>query len=147
MEGCPSCGVVAGRRPVPGGPVLETARFHVHQDVAHPVPGQMIVAARRHVRLLTDLDEGELADLLPLLRRVRQAQAEVLGIEHAHHFYNEDTKHHLHVRMVPRHPWMEAFGRSVASVRPDLLHARATMGDEAGLSRVAEALRRALREA
>jgi diadenosine tetraphosphate (Ap4A) HIT family hydrolase len=128
-------------------PILETEFFHAHQDVAYPVPGQVIVAARRHVRCLDELTEAETTELLPLIGRIRRAQRSALGIEHVYYFYNEDTKHHFHIWMVPRYPWMQQFGRSIESVRPALLHARDQMSGPAlarEVERVTDLLRHTL---
>lgn len=144
---CLSCEIVSGRRPVPCGAVAETEHFHCHQDVAYPVPGLIIVAAKRHFRLLTEMTAAESAALIPLLQRIRRAQAAVLGVEHAYFFYNEDTKHHFHVWVVPRYDWMRAFGKSIDSVRPALLHARKADTPDfqpPNLERVASELKREL---
>jgi len=144
---CLSCSIVSAQRTPVGGTIAETAHFHVHQDVAYPVPGLVIVAAKRHFLALDDMTPDEVTELLPLMLRVRRAQRDVLGIEHTYYFYNEDTMHHFHLWMVPRHQWMSAFGRSIESVRPALRHARDTMSDEGSieeLARISDRLRQSL---
>ncbi|WP_104667559.1 HIT family protein [Ensifer adhaerens] len=151
MDGlCVSCEVTSGRRQPRGGPIFETEHFHAHQDVAYPVPGQVIVAAKRHFTLLTDMTSDETSEFLPLVQRLRKQQQEQLGIEHVYYFYNEDTSHHFHLWMVPRYPWMTKFGKSIDAVRPALLHARDNMSSEIELAAVAaasEKLRRAMQGA
>lgn len=137
---CLSCAISTGQAETLGGVIVETEHFHAHQDVAYPVVGQIIVAARRHFTHLTDMTREETEELLPLLQRLRRAQASVLGIKHVYYFYNEDTTHHFHVWMVPRHEWMTPFGRSVEAVRPALSHARDYMSSAAQI----EAARRAV---
>ncbi|MCI2400485.1 hypothetical protein MN188_13890 [Aliiroseovarius sp. N1Y82] len=63
---------------------------HVHQDVAYPVPGQVILASRRHFRTLTDMTSLE------------TAQSKILGVEHVYYFHNVNTSHHFYLWMVPR---------------------------------------------
>lgn len=123
-----------------GGAIVQTPYFHAHQDAAYPVVGQIIVAARRHFTTLTDMTEEETAELLPLLQKLRNAQAKALGIEHVYYFYNEDTTHHFHVWMVPRHKWMARFGRSVEAVRPALVHARDHMSSVVEIEAVCQAV-------
>lgn len=135
---CLSCELISGRKPIPGGTIFQTEHFHAHQDVAYPVPGQVIVAAKRHFKLLTDMTSAETAEFLPLVQKLRRQQAKQLGIEHVYYFYNEDTSHHFHLWMVPRYPWMAQFGKSIDAVRPALLHARDTMNSKAELAFVAE---------
>ena len=137
---CLSCEIVQGGRQLIGGPILETAHYHAHQDVTYPVPGQVIVASKRHVRNLDELSVGELKELLPILVKIRAAQRAILDIETVYYFYNEDTTHHFHVWMVPRHGWMKQFGRSIQAVRPALLHARAEMTSRAHITEVRRAV-------
>ncbi len=144
---CLSCEIVSGRKAVPGGPIHETSAFHAHQDVAYPVPGLVIVAAKRHFRLLTDMTSDETAEFVPLVQQIRMQQQKRLGIEHVYYFYNEDTKHHFNFWMVPRYEWMVRFGKSVEAVRPALLHARETMSsatDMEAVTRAAELLRQGM---
>ena len=136
---CLSCQIVRGEAIPHVLPIFETEHFHAHQDVAYPVPAQVIVAARRHVRCLDELTDAETGELLPLIGKIRRAQRLALGIEHVYYFYNEDTKHHFHVWMVPRYSWMRQFGRSIESVRPALRHAQDHMSDPAPMAEVARA--------
>src|SRR5689334_9255963 len=88
---CLACAIVRGAQVPPGGAILETASFHAHQDVAYPVPGFVILAAKRHVRALDELTSEEAQEFITLVQRIRQAQRAVLGIAHVYYFYNEDT--------------------------------------------------------
>ena len=139
---CLACAIVRGDRVPPGGAILETAFFHAHQDVAYPVPGFVILAAKRHLRALDELTPQEAQEFITLVRRIRQAQRAALGIEQVYYFYNEDTAHHFHAWLMPRYPWMAAFGRSVESVRPALRHAQATLTSEADHAAVVAAVDR-----
>lgn len=127
---CLSCAITSGLVEPDGGVIVETEHFHAHQDVAYPIKGLVILASKRHVYGLDELSEEEMIDYMNLIRRIRKAQRDVLGIEHVYYFYNEDTSHHFHTWMVPRYEWMYEFGRSVESVRPVLLHARNHMNEE-----------------
>lgn len=144
---CLSCAVVRGIRKTLGGVILETASFHAHQDVAYPIPGLVILAAKRHVKCLDELTHSEAVEFIAVAQRIRAEQRRVLDVEHVYFFYNEDTTHHFHLWMVPRYEWMKAFGRSVESIRPALIHARDHMNSPQELAvtlRNVEALRSAL---
>jgi diadenosine tetraphosphate (Ap4A) HIT family hydrolase len=112
------------------GTILETSLFHAHQDIAYPIPGFVILASKRHFCALDELTVEEAIEFSKLVRTIRAAQRETLGIETVYCFYNEDTNHHFHLWMMPRYPWMRAFGRSIESVRPALVHARQTMSTD-----------------
>ncbi|TCT20903.1 diadenosine tetraphosphate (Ap4A) HIT family hydrolase [Melghiribacillus thermohalophilus] len=137
---CLSCAIVNGIVEPDGGTIVESAHFHAHQDVAYPIKGLVILASRRHVKTFDQLTDEEAADYIRILRRIREAQRNVLGIENVYYFYNEDTTHHFHTWMVPRYEWMYEFGRSVESVRPVLLHARKHMNGEQHVQGVRKAI-------
>jgi diadenosine tetraphosphate (Ap4A) HIT family hydrolase len=132
---CLSCAIVTGKRECLGT-ILETKNFHAHQDVAYPIPGLVIVAAKRHVKCLDELSEPEAAELIQVIHRIRGQQRTRLGIEQVYYFYNEDTTHHFHIWMVPRLNWMQGFGRSVESLRPVLVYARDHMKTPENLAEV-----------
>lgn len=137
---CLSCALTSGFIEPDGGTIVETAYFHAHQDVAYPIKGLVIVASKRHITGLDELTEDEQIDYIRILTQIRKVQRDVLGIEHVYYFYNEDTTHHFHTWMVPRYDWMYAFGRSVESVRPSLLHARNEMNHPANIKEVMQAI-------
>lgn len=124
-----------------GGVVIEMDYFHAHQDVAYPIKGLIILASKRHITCLDELNEEGKMDYINLLSKIRKAQREVLGIEHVYYFYNEDTTHHFHTWMVLRYEWMSAFGRSIESMRPVLLHARNEMNHEENIQEVMHAVK------
>jgi diadenosine tetraphosphate (Ap4A) HIT family hydrolase len=77
VEGCISCDLLAGRRPCPGGLIDETERWAVNHCVGPLGVGTLIVAPKRHVLHVWDLDAEEAAELGPLLCRTAGAVAEV----------------------------------------------------------------------
>jgi diadenosine tetraphosphate (Ap4A) HIT family hydrolase len=133
---CLSCAIIAGATETLGGAILETPNFHAHQDFACPIPGFVIVAAKRHVRCLDELSQDEAAELAHIAHRIRGAQRTSLGLEHVYYIYNEDTTAHLHLWLVPRFAWMNEFGHSVESLRPILVHAKEHMTTPAHLAEV-----------
>ncbi|MBP2241555.1 diadenosine tetraphosphate (Ap4A) HIT family hydrolase [Cytobacillus eiseniae] len=138
---CLSCALISGLVDLDGEVVIETEYFHAHQDVAYPIKGLVILASKRHIKCLDELTEEERIDYINILSKIREAQREVLGIEHVYYFYNEDTTHHFHTWMVPRYEWMYKFGRSIESVRPVLLHARNVMNNHDNITEVRKAIR------
>ncbi|MUT68683.1 HIT family protein [Paenibacillus sp. NEAU-GSW1] len=137
---CLSCALTGGLIKPTGGVIYETDRFHVHQDVAYPIRGLVILASKRHFYGMDELTDEESAEFVSLIKKIRREQRERLGIESVYYFYNEDTTHHFHLWMVPRYDWMTAFGKSVESVRPVLLHARHNMNDEVNMASVIEGI-------
>lgn len=137
---CVSC-AVAEKVVIPEfGFIYEGNHFNLHQDMAYPVPGQIIIAANRHFTSLDKMNDEEYQEFNFLLMKARKSQREVLEIKHTYYYYNEDTTHHFHIWLVPRYQWMYEFGRSIESVRPALLHARESMRTEENLKMVESAV-------
>lgn len=143
---CLSCALTRGLIAPTGGGIYESDLFHVHQDVAYPIRGLVILASKRHFYGMDELSDEERTEYISLIHRIRTAQRQLLGIDKVYYFYNEDTTHHFHLWMVPRYEWMKAFGHSVESLRPVLLHARNEMNDEENMRQVIEGIGK-LREA
>jgi diadenosine tetraphosphate (Ap4A) HIT family hydrolase len=146
---CLSCALTSEQVEPHGGTIAETEHFHAHQDVAYPIPGFVIVAAKRHFYGLDEMTAEERSDYITFVHNIRSVQRQQMQIESVYYFYNEDTTHHFHLWMVPRYEWMRAFGHSVESLRPVLRHAREERNDEANRQLVLqgiETLQQGLRE-
>jgi diadenosine tetraphosphate (Ap4A) HIT family hydrolase len=76
VEGCLSCDLLDGRRPLPGGTIEETGTWAVSHCVGPLGVGTLIVAPKRHVVHVADLTVDEAAELGPLLQRVAAAVTE-----------------------------------------------------------------------
>lgn len=138
---CLSCALTSGMIEPTGGVIYESEQFHVHQDVAYPIRGLVILAAKRHIYGMDELTESERQEYITLIHKIRAIQRTKLGIDYVYYFYNEDTTHHFHLWMVPRYDWMREFGHSVESLRPVLLHARHHKNDKANQRDVIEGIR------
>lgn len=137
---CLSCALTGGLINPTGGVIYESRAFHIHQDVAYPIRGLVIIASKRHFYGMDELTEEEQIEYMSLIHRVRREQRVRLGIEKVYYFYNEDTTHHFHLWMVPRYEWMKGFGNSVESLRPVLLHARSHLNTEENMKSVIEGI-------
>ena len=85
---CLSCAIISGQIEPNGGVLIETDYFHAHQDIAYPIKGLVIVASKRHIHCLDELNNDEKLDYIHLLTKIRQAQREVLVIAYVYYFYN-----------------------------------------------------------
>ncbi|MNW60824.1 Diadenosine tetraphosphate (Ap4A) hydrolase [Fontibacillus panacisegetis] len=137
---CLSCALTSGLIAPTGGVIYESSNFHVHQDVAYPIRGLVILASKRHFYCMDELTGEEQFEYITLIHKIRNEQRNRLGIDKVYYFYNEDTTHHFHIWMVPRYEWMNKFGKSVESLRPVLLHARNNMNDEENTRSVIEGI-------
>ena len=69
MDGCSACDLAAGRVPLPGGVIHEAEHWLGEHCVGPLGVGALIVKPKRHVTRVSELTEGEAAELGPLLRR------------------------------------------------------------------------------
>jgi diadenosine tetraphosphate (Ap4A) HIT family hydrolase len=144
--GCIACDIIVGRRPSPGGVVEETPRWVVTHCIGPLGVGTLIVAPRRHVVHVADLDEPEAAELGPLLRCVagavaaafEPAQVYVCLWSHA-----DNVPGHIHWVVQPA-----AASADPARRGPQLQAAmfeRGELPDPAAAARAAEAVRALIR--
>jgi diadenosine tetraphosphate (Ap4A) HIT family hydrolase len=115
----------------PDEKIIVTELFDIHQDWGVPIPGFFIVAPLRKIRSIAEFTDEEATEFMDLVRKVRRGMSEVLAIKDVYLFQNEDTDHGFHLWMLPRHDWMEKFGRKIESVRPIINYAKENMlGEE-----------------
>lgn len=120
---CVGCGVVNREFAVPGGIVYETANFQLHLDPEVPIEYFFIIGAKKHVRYIHELTEGEAAELASLLRRARAVLYE-LNSSVTFTVIAEERSQHLHVWLFPRLPWMDEYENSLMSIRKIMLSAK-----------------------
>ncbi|BBH19244.1 hypothetical protein Back11_05890 [Paenibacillus baekrokdamisoli] len=63
---CLSCALTSGLIKPTGGTIYESSNFHVHQDVAYPIKGLVILASKRHFYSMDELCPTD-SDVLPRL--------------------------------------------------------------------------------
>jgi diadenosine tetraphosphate (Ap4A) HIT family hydrolase len=68
MEGCLACDLAAGRLPLPGGFIHETAHWLVEHCVGPLGVGTLLVKPKRHVTRVSELSPDEANELGPLAR-------------------------------------------------------------------------------
>jgi diadenosine tetraphosphate (Ap4A) HIT family hydrolase len=143
---CLSCAIAQNTVEIRGGSVIRSAFFDVHQDFEIPIPGFMILTSLRHLQSVSEFTDEESAEFMQVLRAIRDLQREVLGIDTVYLHQEEDTSHHFHLWLFPRHEWMNAMGRKAESMRPIMEYARKELKTEENLQKLDEDVRK-LKEA
>jgi diadenosine tetraphosphate (Ap4A) HIT family hydrolase len=126
----------------PNEKIIVTAHFDVHQDREVPIPGFFIVEPLKKMKSVADFSQDEAEEFIKLACALRKNMRDVLGIEDAYLFQNEDSEHGFHLWLFPRHAWMEQFGRKIQSVRPIMNHAKEHLRTEAAVAEVKSAVER-----
>jgi len=138
---CIGCAITEAGKNV-SGYIIETDLFHAHQDYENPISGFVVLSTKRHIKSFDEFTDEEAAEFIALVRKIRKAQREVLGIEYVYFIQEEDTEDHFHMWFLPRYEWMndvEKFGRKVSSARPVLQFAKTHMKTPENIVSVKEA--------
>ena len=103
-------------------PLRERLYVDRHWRIAHgwsSLPGWLIVAARRHVESLHELEPEEAEPLGGLLRAASVALQEIVGCEKTYvMLFAEHPRYpHVHFHVVPRMAWFGELERSAAAFR------------------------------
>ncbi|RYZ81008.1 MAG: diadenosine tetraphosphate hydrolase [Proteobacteria bacterium] len=134
-----SCKVASGEIVPTGGELKRNPHFNVSHDVKYMIPGFLIVASNRHFKRLDEMTGEESVEFISLTIEARRALGDALDIMEVFYFYNEDTRHHFHLWIIPKLEWMERFGRSLECLAPALKWAEENLIGEDARKAVAEA--------
>lgn len=126
----------------PNENIVTTDLFSVNQDWEIPIPGFFIIAPLRKLKSIDEFTDEEASEFINLTRKIREGMRDVLKIEEAYFFQNEDSEHGFHLWIFPRHKWMEKFGRKIQSVRPIMNYAKENMLSEDVFEEVRESVRK-----
>jgi histidine triad (HIT) family protein len=102
-DGCSFCSIMAGE--TPAVIVLDTPEVVAFLDHRPLFPGHTLVAPRRHVETLRDLDEATRDVLFAEVQRVAAAVQDAMGAQGSFVAMNNVVSQsvpHLHVHAVPR---------------------------------------------
>ena len=97
---CMGCAISNRSMSVPGGFILKTDHFCVHQDPLIPLPGFLVIASLRHIQSISEMHESEYNELSRLIRIVHQAIKEVTKIEYLT-IVQEESSIHFHLWFFP----------------------------------------------
>ena len=103
VDGCLFCSIVAGE--TPAVIVLDTPEVVAFLDHRPLFPGHTLVAPRRHVETLRDLDDATRDVLFAEVQRVATAVQDAMGAEGSFVAMNNVVSQsvpHLHVHVAPR---------------------------------------------
>ncbi|MDQ1435346.1 MAG: adenylyltransferase [Actinomycetota bacterium] len=130
IEGCLACDLAAGRRPLHGGSIHETAHWIVEHCVGPLGVGALLVKPARHVTSVGELSDDEAAQMGPLLRQAAGVVDEIVRPEQVYvGLWSHAGRRRVHIHFVVQPATTEAI-ESVGDYGPAL---QATMFDRAQL--------------
>jgi diadenosine tetraphosphate (Ap4A) HIT family hydrolase len=120
---CMGCAIADGSMQIPGGLIKQTEHFVVHQDPLIPLPGFLVIGARRHIHSLAEMTQAEYEEFASLLWTTDKAIRATTGVEYLT-LVQEEHSIHFHLWFFP---WtaqvLEKYGL------PSLAKIRAIMDD------------------
>jgi diadenosine tetraphosphate (Ap4A) HIT family hydrolase len=120
---CMGCAIQDRSMLVPGGFILRTQHYCVHQDPLVPLPGFLVIASLRHIKSIEEMDVREYEQMTRLVRITHRAIKQVTRIEELT-LIQEESSRHFHLWFFPwaRHV-IDRYGK------PSLTKIRAIMSD------------------
>jgi len=120
---CLGCAISDGTMAVPGGLIQNTQYFCVHQDPENPLEGFIVIASKRHIRSIAEMQEVEYQELARLIRDTLHAIKEATRVEKLT-IIQEERSIHFHLWFFP---WTQkVIGRYG---QPSLTKIRSIMSD------------------
>jgi diadenosine tetraphosphate (Ap4A) HIT family hydrolase len=97
---CMGCAVANHSLLPPGGLIAIGNHFYVHQDPLIPLPGFLVIGARRHFQGILDMRKDEYREFAELLRRTEIAIRRTVGVEFLT-LVQEEHSNHFHLWFFP----------------------------------------------
>ena len=94
------CAVANHSLQPPGGLIAKGNHFYVHQDPLVPLPGCLVIGARRHIQRIVEMRTEEYQEFADFLRRTEIAIRHIVGIE-VLTLVQEEHSVHFHLWFFP----------------------------------------------
>ena len=143
MIACLACAIQKKEAELPGGVIASTKHFEAQPDFEYPIPGFVVLVAKRHMQSVDEFTPEERKDFIEFLCNVRKSMRKALNIQTIYLIQEEDTTSHFHVWLFPRYEWMEKqFGKKIESVKPIMKYAKEKLKTKENLEKVYAAIKK-----
>lgn len=116
-SGCYGCRIIKGEKRLPGGVIHDGKAAILAADPDVPVPGFLIITAKRHIRSFSELTKEERIEIGSILSCAEKALKE-LHIVNEITLVQEEGSEHFHIWIFPMYDWMaEHFGTGIRYLR------------------------------
>ena len=120
---CMGCAIREGSMRIPGGFIKQAQHFFVHQDPLIPLPVFLVIASKRHILSIIEMNDDEYEELSNLIRETRRVIQETTQIEHLT-MVQEERSVHFHLWFFP---WTKEVIQRYGE--PSLTNIREIMGE------------------
>jgi len=135
---CIGCSIASGDMTPPGEIIMSTENFVLHQDPEVPIKAFLIIASKKHIKSMSELNYAESQELFGLVYRARVALKSIKDIKEVS-IIQEERSGHFHLWLLPRYEWMdEKFENSLSSVRDIMSYAKNNYKTEENIADILE---------
>lgn len=121
---CMGCAIANEDIMFPGGPVYRGKFCFLASDPEIPIPGFLVLNAKRHVNSFAELTLEERQEIGDILARAELALKR-LGITKEITLVQEERSAHFHIWIFPMQPWMiQKFGTGISTLREVAAYAK-----------------------
>lgn len=132
---CIGCSLAKGEIKPYGGIIYESKYFIVVSDIEVPIPGFIIISAKRHISSILDFSKEELNDFNNLLIQTRKAISQALpNIKIS--LIQKEIRSHFHFWFMPKLSWMEQFGDKLSGISEILEYSKKNLKTESNLKEI-----------
>ena len=97
---CMGCAINDGTMIPPGGFIHQAQHFAVHQDPLIPLEGFLVIASKRHIRSIAEMQDVEYEELSKLIRETHRGIKEITKVEQLT-IVQEERSNHFHLWFFP----------------------------------------------
>ena len=141
ISNCFGCSIQNGDYKVPGGFLYNGRYFNIVQDPCVPIPGFLVVNAKRHITSIAQFTPSETKEFTQIVYIARKALLEALGIKTAY-LVQEERSCHFHLWMLPEYEWMKKFKPGISSARRIMQRATEHMTTKRDNENLAKSIRK-----
>ncbi len=114
---CLGCAIVKKEVQIPGGIIYEGKNAILGADPEIPIPGFLIINAKRHIKSFSQLNQEERNEIGNVITYAEKSLKE-LNIVNEVTLVQEERSQHLHIWIFPNYKWMtEKFGKGTSYMR------------------------------
>ena len=99
-SGCYGCSIIKGEKVLPGGVICDGKAAILAADPDVPVPGFLIITAKRHIRAFSELTKEERIEIGDILSCAEKALRS-LNIADRITLVQEERSEHFHIWIFP----------------------------------------------
>ncbi|MDP2807108.1 MAG: HIT family hydrolase [bacterium] len=138
---CLGCSIQNGNFKVSGGFLFSGKYFNVIQYPCVPIPGFLVVNAKRHIISIAQFTPAEIKEFTHTVYIARKAMIETLNISTVY-LIQEERSCHFHMWLFPEYEWMNKYKPGISSLRKIMHYATVHLTTKSDKNNITWGIRR-----